>query len=378
MRYVGETPFAQIAKQQIFTDSGHGQTDLMARHQRLGRQITTGQAGMLWPHLDEFIDKTVKFIKREQAIPDVVHGHYPDAGYVAMELSRFFGVPFIFTGHSLGRVKKQKLLSDGVRAVDLERRYKIDHRIAVEEEVLSQADLIVTSTRQEIEEQYGLYSNNARPEFKVIPPGLDVERFYPYYRDMLPQNEKDEAAMFARASVIQELNRFFLHPDKPLILALCRPDKRKNITGLVRAYGEDLDLQAMANLAVFAGIRKDIESMESNEREVLTDMLLRLDQYDLYGKMAIPKKHDFEHEVPELYRIAAESRIDLAEFRRLGFNSVRAELVWSQTEVSRDVYDWERADFLIGTAAELGLRLFLVIGFQYPPDSSIRARSRDV
>jgi sucrose-phosphate synthase len=262
---------------------------------------------LLWPHLDEFVDKTVKFIKREQALPDIVHGHYPDAGYVAMELSRFFGVPFIFTGHSLGRVKKQKLLSDGVRAADLNRRYKIDHRIAVEEEVLSQADLIITSTRQEVVEQYGLYNNNGRPEFKVIPPGFDVERFYPYYRDMLPQNDKDEAAMFARASVLQELNRFFLHPDKPLILALSRPDKRKNISGLVRAYGEDLDLQAMANLAVFAGIRKDIESMERNEQEVLTDMLLRLDQYDLYGKMAIPKKHDFESEVPELYRVAAEN-----------------------------------------------------------------------
>jgi len=261
---------------------------------------------LLWPHLDEFVDKTVKFIKREQAIPDIVHGHYPDAGYVALELARFFGVPFVFTGHSLGRVKKQKLLGDGVSAVDLNRRYKIDQRIGVEEEVLNQADLIVTSTRQEIEEQYGLYQNKERPEFVVIPPGLDVERFYPYYRDMLPQNDKDEAAMFARASVLQELNRFFLHPDKPLILALCRPDKRKNISGLVRAYGEDLDLQAMANLAIFAGIRRDIESMEDNEREVLTEMLLRLDRYDLYGKMAIPKKHDFESEVPELYRIAAE------------------------------------------------------------------------
>jgi len=261
---------------------------------------------LLWPHLDEFIDKTVKFIKREQALPDIVHGHYPDAGYVAMELARFFGVPFIFTGHSLGRVKKQKLLDDGVAATDLNRRYKIEQRIRVEEELLSRADLVVTSTRQEIKEQYGLYRNKARPDFAVIPPGLDVERFHPYYRDMLPQNEKDEAAMYARASLLQELNRFFMLPDKPLILALCRPDKRKNISGLVRAYGEDLDLQAMANLAVFAGLRKDIESMEDNEREVLTEMLLRMDRYDLYGKMAIPKKHDFESEVPELYRIAAE------------------------------------------------------------------------
>jgi sucrose-phosphate synthase len=97
-------------------------------------------------------------------------------------------------------------------------------------------------------------------------------------------------------------------PEKPLILALSRPDQRKNISGLVQAYGEDLELQSMANLAVFAGLRKDIDALADNEREVLTQMLLAMDKYDLYGKMAIPKKHDFEYEVPALYRIAAERR----------------------------------------------------------------------
>ena len=48
--------------------------------------------------------------------------------------------------------------------------------------------------------------------------------------------------------------------------------------------------------------------MEENEKAVLTDMLLQMDLYDLYGKLAIPKKHDFSTEVPELYRICAESR----------------------------------------------------------------------
>jgi sucrose-phosphate synthase len=48
--------------------------------------------------------------------------------------------------------------------------------------------------------------------------------------------------------------------------------------------------------------------MEDNEREVLTEMLLLMDRYDLYGRMAIPKRHDFATEVPELYRIAARSR----------------------------------------------------------------------
>jgi sucrose-phosphate synthase len=60
---------------------------------------------LLWPHLAEFTDKTIKFIKRENQIPDIVHGHYPDAGYVAMQLASVFGLPFIYTGHSLGRAK---------------------------------------------------------------------------------------------------------------------------------------------------------------------------------------------------------------------------------------------------------------------------------
>ena len=64
----------------------------------------------------------------------------------------------------------------------------------------------------------------------------------------------------------------------------------------------------MANLAIFAGIRKDISDKEETERNVLTRMLLLMDKYNLYGRMAIPKKHDFEHEVPELYRIAAQKR----------------------------------------------------------------------
>ncbi len=263
---------------------------------------------LLWPHLDEFVDKTIKFTKHNEVLPDVVHAHYPDAGYVVTHLSRIFGLPFVYTGHSLGRSKLQKLLAGGMPESDIIKKYKIDRRIAAEEEVLANADLVVTSTRQEVSDQYDLYENKDVPEFTVIPPGIDIEKFYPFYHDNLSGSDVAENVMYARASLQKEMNRFFSRPEKPLILALCRPDKRKNISGLIEAYGEDLELQAMANLAVFAGIRKDIDTMEENEREVLTGMLLMMDKYDLYGKMAIPKKHDFELEVPVLYRIAADTR----------------------------------------------------------------------
>ncbi len=262
---------------------------------------------LLWPHLDEFIDKTIKFIKKNR-LPDIVHGHYPDAGYVAMELARIFGVPFAFTGHSLGRPKKQKLVNDGMPEKEISRSYRMDTRISIEERIIRNADLIVTSTRQEISNQYGMYRNSEFPEYRVIPPGIDLERFYPYYHDRLPEFEKSELEKYAQATLLNQLERFLMYPDKPLILAICRPDKRKNITGLVKAYGEDHELQAMANLAVFAGIRKDIDDMEENEKQVLTQMLLDMDRYDLYGKLAIPKEHDVASEVPELYRIAAGKR----------------------------------------------------------------------
>jgi sucrose-phosphate synthase len=263
---------------------------------------------LLWPHLAEYTDKTIKFNKRENLIPDIVHGHYPDAGYVASQLSSIFGLPFVYTGHSLGRSKLNKLLNDGMGKAEINKKFKIEQRIETEEEILASADLVITSTRHEIDEQYGLYRNKKAPQYMVIPPGIDVDKFYPFYHDMLEDSEKPEDAKYAQASMLKGLHRFFSHPDKPMILALCRPDKRKNISGLIRAFGEDLALQTMANLAIFAGIRKDIDTMEDNEREVLTRMLLLMDKFDLYGKMAIPKKHDFELEVPALYRIAAEKR----------------------------------------------------------------------
>jgi sucrose-phosphate synthase len=263
---------------------------------------------LLWPHLDEYVDKTIKYIKRQNAVPDIVHGHYPDAGYVAMQLAEIFGTPFVYTGHSLGRSKMKRLTDEGMPEEMINKKYKIDYRIQMEEEVLKKADLIITSTHQEVTEQYGQYQNKDIPKYKVMPPGLDVDKFYPFYHDMLPETDKEEIELYAQASILEELNRFFMHPDRPVILSLCRPDKRKNIAGLIKAYGEDLELRSMANLAVFAGIRKDITEMEENERDVLTEILLLMDKYDLYGKIAIPKKHDFEHEVPELYRIVAEKK----------------------------------------------------------------------
>jgi len=259
---------------------------------------------LLWNHLEEFVDKSIKYIKSVGRMPDVIHSHYADAGYVCSELTQFFGIPFIHTGHSLGRDKLRKLLSDGVDEKDIEKRYKINHRIEVEENIIHFANLIITSTKQEINKQYGDYRNTTEEKFCVIPPGVDLSRFYPY----IARIKQDRQTIKLLQEISSKLLNFFVEIEKPLILTVCRPDKRKNLSGLIKAYGEDKKLQKKANLAIFAGIRKDIQTMEENEQEVLTEILLLMDKYNLYGKMAIPKQHETQTEVPELYRIAADTR----------------------------------------------------------------------
>ncbi|HAV61608.1 MAG TPA: sucrose-phosphate phosphatase, partial [Verrucomicrobiales bacterium] len=79
---------------------------------------------LLWAHLDEFVTNAVTHIKSEKIIPDWIHSHYADAGYVASELSAMLNVPFVHTGHSLGQPKLQKLLAGGMPEAEAMERYR--------------------------------------------------------------------------------------------------------------------------------------------------------------------------------------------------------------------------------------------------------------
>lgn len=250
---------------------------------------------LLWPHLDHMVDRCLHYLRQQGRLPDLIHTHYADAGYVGQHLSNLLGIPQIHTGHSLGRPKRERLLASGCKAQAIEKQFNLSQRIAVEEEILMHASMIVTSTWQEIEDQYGMYESTDPRRCRVIPPGTDTSRFSPPGRQPIAPNIK------------QEIDRFFNIPKKPAILAICRPDTRKNLHGLIEAYGADTELQEMANLIVAAGSREDIRTLEQSQREVMTDLLLDIDRYDLWGKIAIPKQLTVD-DIPELYRLAVRRR----------------------------------------------------------------------
>ncbi|MFK8079628.1 MAG: HAD family hydrolase [Granulosicoccus sp.] len=248
----------------------------------------------LWEHLDSFVDNLCEYYNSVGRKPDVLHSHYADAGYVGSRLSYLLDTPLVHTGHSLGRVKRRRLLASGLNDEIVEQRYNMARRLTAEEQTLASAARVITSTHQEIEEQYELYDFYRPEAMRVIPPGTDLSRFHP------PRGDEDESDMSA------VLKRFLRDPEKPMILALSRADARKNIAMLVHAYGADKALQERANLVIVMGNRKEIANLDSGAREVFTELLTLIDTYDLYGKVAYPKQHGSE-DVPVLYRLATLS-----------------------------------------------------------------------
>ena len=246
----------------------------------------------LWPYIELFVDQTLAHFRRT-GLPDIIHSHYADAGLAGAQLSRLLHIPFIFTGHSLGRVKRQRLSMGKSSPETLERKYKFTLRTEAEEIALETASMVVTSTSQEVSDQYELYDHYEPTRMEVIPPGVDLTNFSP--------PEKD----WVEPAIASDLNRFLRDPSKPMILTLARPDERKNLAKLVHVYGSSEQLREAANLVMVMGTRDDLRELPKAQQQVVTDVMYLIDKYDLYGSVAYPKHH-VPSDIPDLYRLAVK------------------------------------------------------------------------
>jgi sucrose-phosphate synthase len=248
----------------------------------------------LWPYIDFFIDQMLVHFRRH-GLPDVIHGHYADAGFAGAQLSRLLHIPFVFTGHSLGRVKRQRMLLGSDNLAALEKRYRFQTRIEAEEMALETASMVVTSTNQEVQQQYGIYDHYQPDRMEVIPPGVDLKAFCPAPLEWPPP------------PIATEIDWFLKNPEKPVILAMCRPDERKNLETLVQVFGESEPLQEKANLVLVMGSRDDLRELPKAQQSVLNNVLYLIDRFDLYGSVAYPKSH-LPNDAADLYRLAAKQR----------------------------------------------------------------------
>ena len=247
---------------------------------------------LLWPYLDQLIINLTSHYKKLENKPNWIHAHYADAGYVGVRLSKILDVPLVFTAHSLGREKKRRLLDAGLKLAQIEKTYFISKRIAAEEEALKKASMIVTSTKQESVHQYSAYQYFDPAKAKVIHPGVDHEKFHHVH------------STTETGDINNMMNPFLLDSSKPPLLAISRAVRRKNVPSLVEAFGRSEKLKKNNNLILVLGCRENISKLDSQQRDVFQRIFEVIDKYNLYGKVAYPKKHTPD-QIPAIYRWAA-------------------------------------------------------------------------
>ncbi|NKI36545.1 glycosyltransferase family 1 protein [Wenzhouxiangella sp. XN79A] len=195
----------------------------------------------LWPHLPVFVD-AIRGFYGERMI-DYATAHYADGGWAGVLLKQGAGVPFTFTGHSLGAQKIDKLGVDAGNLDAMDARYRFSRRIEAERRAMRGADTVITSTDAERREQYAhpLYHGAIDPaddaRFDVIPPGVNERIFH---ADADGDDPGFAATLAASAPA-----------DAPCVVVSSRLDPKKNVGGLVEAWVAEPALHRRARLALF-------------------------------------------------------------------------------------------------------------------------------
>ena len=233
----------------------------------------------LWPFLDEWVANVAAFYAGH--LPKAATGHYGDGGLAAALLHERFGVPYTFTGHSLGAQKLAKLAAEGTSISELDSQYLFRRRLMAERAAIANAGAIITSTTQERDEQYGdaAYADVAsHGRFQVVPPGVALDVFDADVDG--PADARARTLIMARLAQLPRERQAL-----PCVVASSRLDPKKNVTGIVEAFAANQELAARANLIIFTGALtdplKDASEATPTEAAVLADITRVIDEAGL-------------------------------------------------------------------------------------------------
>jgi D-inositol-3-phosphate glycosyltransferase len=129
-------------------------------------------------YIPEFVQGIVDFAQAKNIQYDLVHTHYWMSGIAGLELKERWGTPLVHMYHTLGVMKNRVAQSPG--------EVEGDYRVRGERKILKEADRVVAATPAELAQLQWLYQANTE-RIVVIPPGVDVSRFYP-----IPDDEAKE------------------------------------------------------------------------------------------------------------------------------------------------------------------------------------------
>lgn len=300
----------------------------------------------IWPFLEEFTEDSYKELLVEfGAKPDLVIGNYSDGNLVATILSKKFGVTQCNVAHAL---EKSKYLFSSLFWDEMENQYHFSIQYTADLLAMNSADFIITSTYQEIagtEDGIGQYESYINftmpnlyrvtggidiyhPKFNILPPGVNFDIFFPYYKK---ENRISEITEEVENLFFKDKGDFVIgklkNPKLPPIFSIARLDKIKNLTSLVKWYGESAELQSQTNLIIVAGKIKQEDSSDAEEKEQILLMHKYIDQYKLNDHIRWLRGDPDRRRLPEYYRVIADKKgifIQPALFEGFGLTVIEA------------------------------------------------------
>jgi mannosylfructose-phosphate synthase len=253
--------------------------------------------------LPELINGFRAFCQENDLQYEFIDSHYWDAGFVGMKLAEAFGIPHMFTPHSLGiwkqRSMEQAMIKEG-KQIDreaIEKEFNYSQRNETEKTIMQTGNRALATTPEQkdiIRDDYGIPEG----EIAVIPPGFDEDR----YRKL------------DRAAVEEVIERRKL--PRRFVLSVGRIASNKAYDLLVKAMKEVIDQVPDINLVFAIGSANPTETEQRQKQELL----------DLAGSLGISDKvHMFGH-IPliENFYNAAEIYVMPSVYEPFGMVAIEA------------------------------------------------------
>jgi sucrose synthase len=282
----------------------------------------------MWPYLEDFADDSYRELLAEFGEkPDLVIGNYSDGNMVATLLSRKFKVTQCNIAHAL---EKCKYLFSGLYWDKMDDDYHFSIQFTADLIAMNAANFILTSSYQEIAgtdevigqyESYlnfsmpGLYRvtggiNLFHPKFNIVSPGVNKKIFFPYTEKQSRireiQKELNEL-LFENIDDPETIGKLE-DPKKTPIFTMGRLDKIKNITALVKWFGENQKINEQANLIVIAGKINPEDSSDLEEKDQIQVMHDLINRYKLHNKIRWIGKLLRKDKSGEIYRVVADRK----------------------------------------------------------------------
>lgn len=245
--------------------------------------------------IPEFVKGVLEFARMKGLRYDLIHSHYWMSGLAALELRAAWQVPILHMFHTLGIMKR--------RVARFENEVDGDYRLNGEKKLLNQVDGIVAATLAESTQLQWLY-NADMDKVKVIPPGVDLGRFYP-----IPP---DEAKEFIG-----------IPPCERMLLYVGRIEPLKGIDVLIEAISEMRDrgvLEEIPFCLSLIGGESDASSEVENMELIRLQELRR--RYNLEGLITFLGKKS-QDTLPYYYS-AAEAVVVPSQYESFGMVALEA------------------------------------------------------